>query len=250
MSKKRNSLARWTTGSLTAISLLTVAIGLARALTSSSSPIFAEIAIEPQALKAASGLEPDYDFDVSREANFITGPIVLEAALKRPEVARLETVKQLGAHVVVRLGQRIRVEFPTTNVLRIIDSGERTFESVTLVNGIAEAYIDEVTAETARLRAERISLLERARRDAEHRLVEKRDAIRRFKKLLETTESGAGPDENRAGDQVLDWKQDLAKLKIAIEQGEEMVARITAELPQLQNAARVSGVELRRRAEL
>lgn len=241
----------WAAGVLSIVALLTAAVGIVRALGLAQRSLSADVCVDPQALKDLAGLEPDFDFDLQREAGFITGPVILESALKRPEIDNLEIVRRQGNDAAAWLAQRIRVEFPAPGFLRISYSGERSFEAARLINAIAATYVDELREETVRLRAERIDLLERGQRDASHRLAEKRDAIRRLEELLSasgnTTDSGKEP----AGPHQIDcWRQELDTLQIAVEQGEDLNARIAAELAKLRIESHGTAVRLHRPAEL
>jgi hypothetical protein len=180
----RHKIARLCAGALTLIGLLAGGFGIVSALARSVPHLSADVFVDANRLKAASGLEPDVPFDLQGESAFIAGPTVLGAALKRPEVAQLEIARRESAEGLAR---RVNVEFRAPGILRISLSRERTDEAVRLVNAIANAYIDEMLDESDRLRAERIRLLERGQRDARRRIAEKRDAIARLSKVQNWT---------------------------------------------------------------
>ena len=233
---------------LASFALLTAVVAMICLKAYAETPIFADIHIDVELLKAGAGLDPDFEFDFAREAAFISGPTVVGAALKRPAIAELEIVKGRGAEAVDWAARRIRVEFPAPNLLRVCHVGERSHEAARLVNAIASVYIDEMVEETSRARAERIELLQRARRDTTKRLAEKREAIRRLDELLssahELPRSGASPHPA----QLSAWDQELETLRFAVEEGDAMASRITGELAKLQIAPSRAAVELRRPA--
>jgi hypothetical protein len=104
--------------------------------------------------------------------------------------------------------------------------------------------------EALRLRAERLDRLQRALRDVENRLEEKRDAISRLEKILASGERSTGLiEETPRVEQLSALCVELDILRQAVEQGEEMKARIVAELPQLEDEPRGAAVEFRRAAE-
>jgi hypothetical protein len=232
------------------VALLAATAALVRAVAPAEDPLFAEVVVDADRLRACSGLEPDFEFDLRREAAFISGPIVLEAALRRPEIAGLEIVRCHPEETVAWLARHVRVDFPGANIVRIKFIGKRTEEAARLVNAVAAAYVDEMLSESERLRAERIALLERGQRDVVQRLSEKREAICRLEKLL----AARGPQVAReaAGGESLNdaWQRELSQLRIAITQGQEMELRLTEELAQLRTEPHDAGLTVRHRAAL
>jgi hypothetical protein len=241
-------MARRIVAVLASFGLLTVVVATICLKAHAETPIFADIHIDVDLLKAGAGLDSDFEFDFAREAAFISGPTVVERALKRPAIANFETAMGRGAEAMDWAARQIRVDFLPPNLLRIRHIGERSREAARLVNAIASVYVDEMIEETSRARAERIDLLERAQRDTTKRLVEKREAIRRLEELLssahELPSSGASPHP----DQLSVWDQELETLRLAVEEGDAMLVRITADLSKLQIAPRRAAVELRRPA--
>src|SRR5437879_5236392 len=85
---------------LASFALLTAVVATIRLKAHAETPLFADIHIDVDLLRAGAGLDPDFEFDFAGEAAFITGPTVMGAALKHPTIARLETVKGRGAEAV------------------------------------------------------------------------------------------------------------------------------------------------------
>jgi hypothetical protein len=232
-----------------AVALLATTAALVRAVVPADDRLFAEVVVDADLLRASSGLEPDFDFDLRREAAFITGSAVLEAALRRPETAGLEIVRRHPENAVAWLARRVRVDFPGANIVRITFIGKRTEEGACLVNAVAAAYVDEMLAESERLRAERIALLVRGQRDVAQRLSEKREAISRLETLL-AARGPQGVAETAGGAGLNDtWQRELSHLKIAVTQGQDMELRLTAELARLRTP-QDTGVAVRHRAAL
>ncbi len=244
MFSRHNVKAVWLAGVLPVLALLAGTVGIVCALAPPRHPLTADVAVNVELLKTLSGLDPDFRFDLTREAGFITGPIVLDAALKRPEIARLEIARNHRGEDSVWLARRVHVEFPATGIVRIALDGERTDEAVRLLNAIARAYVDEMINEIERLRAERSNLVERGVRDVRHRLAEKRDAIGRLETLL----AGGAPGDARktpAGqDPVKTWTRELETLRKAVADGEEIEIRLTEELARLKIKPHGTAVEL------
>jgi hypothetical protein len=240
--------ARRIVAALVSLALLTGVAGIFRLWAHAEASLFADVHIDVGLLKSGAGLDPDFEFDFAREAAFITGPTIVGASLKHPAIARLETVKWQGADAGDWLSRQIRVEFPASDILRIRYLGAPSHEAARLVNAIAAAYVDEITDEVIRLRAERTELLERGRRDATKRLAEKREAIRRLEELLASADEVPGAGASPHPDQMAAWARELKTLRIAVNEGDEMVERITAELAKLQCAPSRAAVELSRPA--
>jgi hypothetical protein len=240
---------RRTAAALASFALLTAVVGVIGVKAHAETRLFADIHIDLDLLRAGAGLDPDFEFDFAREAAFITGPTIVGVALKRPGIAELETVRGRGVEAVDWVSRQIDVEFPAPNLVRIRHRGERSREAARLVNAIASAYVDEMIEETRRARAERIELLQRALRDSTRRLAEKREAIRRLEELLSSAHDLPSAGANPHPDQAAVWAQELETLLLAVDEGDEMVARITAELAKLQNAPHRAAVELRHPAK-
>ena len=245
------SRTTWVYGGLLSVFTLTaVTIGIAQSRLPVQPAIFAEVYVDAPLLKLLAGSPPDFEDDLQTHAEFVTRPAVLGAVLKRPEIAKIAIVKLHEPNGLHWLARQVQVEARSPTTLRIFYVGEPLREAAILIDGIAAAYIDEILEVTARLRAERIDELERAQRDVEHRLEEKREAISRLVKLLSTantpsTSASAVPSDQ---DPLTIWAGELEILKKAVVEGEEIGARIAADLAKLKNLPRQTGVGMLRMA--
>jgi hypothetical protein len=213
--------------------------------------VFAEVHVDAPLLKLLAGSPPEFEDDLQTHAELITRSVVLNAALIRPEITNLRIVNLQESNATRWLARHVRVESRGPKTLRIIYTGEPSLQAPILINGLAAAYIDEVLDVTSRLRAERIDELERAHRDVEHRLGEKREAISRLVRLLSSAEKSP-PSDLMPLDQnpVGIWSRELETLKKAVAEGEEIDARITAELTNLRVPPRETGIGMIRMAEI
>ncbi len=244
--------AAWLYGSLLSVFALTaVSIEIAHSRLPKQPAVYAEVHVDAPLLKLLAGSPPDFEDDLQTHAELITRSAMLNAALKRPEVANLAIVKRQEPNGVRWLGRHVQVESRSPKTLRILYAGEPSHDAAILINGIAAAYIDEVLDVTSALRAERIDELERAHRDVEHRLGEKRVAIARLDTLLSSAEPslphGATPSDR---DPVSVWSREREHLKKAVVEGKEIDARINAELETLKVPPRHTGVGMIRMAEI
>jgi hypothetical protein len=211
---------------------------------------FAEVYVDPPLVKKLAGSPPDLESDIDSHADYIAGRRFLSVALKRPEIARLAAGTSASTDSLAWLAGRFHVETTPPNHLRIIYAGQPSSEGASLVNGIASAYIDEMRDMTARLRAERIGELEEALHDVASRLREKRMAIKRLADLLVAPTTDSAQIDPTKRSQARTRTTELDTLKKAVAQGEEIEARLAAELAELQHEPRQPGVGLIRMAEL
>lgn len=238
-------------GLLSVLALTVVSIEIAHSRLPKQPAVFAEVHVDAPLLKLLAGSPPGFEDDLQTHAELITRSTLLKAVLKRPEVADLDIVKLHEANGIHWLARHVRVESCGPKTLRILYAGQPSIEAPILINGIAATYIDEILELTSRLRAERIDELERAQRDIDHRLAEKREAISRLVKLLSSAEKSASPGEGRADRQMVGiWTAELDNLKKAVVEGEEIDERITAELGRLRNPPPETGVGMLRMAEI
>jgi hypothetical protein len=232
-----------------AVILLTLALAASASgcQTADPEPIFAEVFVDPVLVKKLAGSPPDLETDVEAHAAFIGGRRFLKVALERPEIARIAN----SADGTSWIAGQIRVKSVSPDHLRIIYIGPPSNDGASLVNCLAAAYIDEMHEMTSRLRAERVSEVEGALRDVSSRLREKRLAIEhldhRLKAARPTPGAETGPIEP---DQINLWTTELDKLQKAVVQGEEIDARLAAELAELKHDPQQPGVGLVRMAEL
>ena len=238
-------------GLLSVLTLTAISIEIAHSRLPKQPAVFADLHVDAPLLKLLAGSPPDFEDDLQTHAELITRSAVLNAALKRPEVAELAIIKHQQPNTIRWLGRKIRVEIRGPKTLRILYTGEPSVEAAILINGIATTYIDEILELTSRLRGERIDELERAQRDVEHRLAEKQEAISRLVKLLslaeETRQAESEPSDRPP---VGLWTRELENLKKAVVEGDEIDERITAELAKLKVPPREIGVGMIRMAEI
>jgi hypothetical protein len=211
---------------------------------------FAEVYVDPPLVKRLAGSPPDLESDIGSHAEFIAGRRLLTVALQRPEIARLVADSTSSTDSLAWLAGRFHVQTIAPNHLRIVYSGQPSSEGASLVNGIASAYIDEMRDMTARLRAERIGELAGALHDVASRLREKRMAIRRLADLLAAPAADSAETDPTKVAQAQARTTEFDTLQKAVVQGDEIEARLAAELAELQREPRQPGVGLIRMAEL
>lgn len=94
------------------------------------------------------------------QATLITSNLVLNAALRRPGVAQLPSIRA-EVDPVAWLRQQLSVSFPgNTEILEIAMNGEDPKEVVTIVNAVKDAYMEEVVTRDDESHTRRKRLLE------------------------------------------------------------------------------------------
>jgi capsular exopolysaccharide synthesis family protein len=107
------------------------------------------------------------------QAALIRSRPVLNAALRQPRVAQLETVRTMtqgAADPLEALDSAVRVDFPAPEILRITVEGDDPDELKVLANAIVEAYLLEVVSRQRQERKNRLDKLETLLKDAEDKV--------------------------------------------------------------------------------
>src|SRR5258707_15529351 len=105
----RSLMLRRIVAALASFALLIAVVATIRLKAYAETPLFADIHIDVDLLRAGAGLDPDFEFDFAREAAFITGPTIMGAALKHPAIAKLDKVKGRGAGALDWASRQIHV---------------------------------------------------------------------------------------------------------------------------------------------
>jgi hypothetical protein len=144
-------------------------------------------------LPGSLGLElPAQDFEVYRQtqARMIKSPFVLSAVLRDPMITRLNLLKD-EPHPFEFLEERLEVDFPATEFMRVSFNGARTRDAVTVVNAVAAEYLNEVVNAQNNLINRRISELEKLHHDLNEQLRSKKQTLRKLSSFLQTDNPGA-----------------------------------------------------------
>jgi polysaccharide biosynthesis transport protein len=133
----------------------------------------------------------DSPFDQKTQISVVKSQLVLNAALKQPQVAQLSTVVEKPS-ALEWLTKELEVDFSMgPEVLSISLSGDRPEELVTLVNAVMKAYLDGFVNEEDKKRRERLEHLKELRTQHESILRAKQKILERFAPKL-----GAGDPKN------------------------------------------------------
>ncbi len=123
--------------------------------------------------------KPDFKVYLATQKTLITTRMVLSAALRRPEVAGFDC--QNLADPVGWLEHQISVDLPANSELICISiTGERPNDLATLVNAVADAYMEEVVTKERKIRLARYEQLQKLYADGQAVLTEKRAQKRKL----------------------------------------------------------------------
>ncbi len=153
---------------------------------------YAEVHIKPhphRLLPGSLGLElPAQDFEVYRQTQgrMVKSPFVLTAALRNPAIARLNPLRD-EAHSQEFLEERLEVDFPATEFMRISFNGARSPDSAKIVNAVATEYVNEVVNSQNNAINLRISELEKVHHDLNEQLRSKKLIVRKLSALQTDT---------------------------------------------------------------
>jgi len=94
------------------------------------------------------------------QAQLLKSRFVLTAALRKPEVAKLQSVRQQG-DPIRWLQNQLQVSFPgDAEIMKVSLAGEEPKESVPLLNAIVDAYLGEVVDVERKRRNDRLNELD------------------------------------------------------------------------------------------
>ena len=132
-------------------------------------------------------------FDVYKgtQMQYLKSRFVLIAALRKPEILKLTTVKQ-EIDPVAWLAERLSVSFPgEAEIMRVGLTSKDPKEVAALVNAVVQAYMDEVVDVEGSQRRQRLSDLDRIYTDKETELRKQRTDLKQLAKQLGTGDAGA-----------------------------------------------------------
>jgi polysaccharide biosynthesis transport protein len=178
--------------------------------------------------------ESEQNFDTYRQTQMamIQSRFVLNAALRRPGISDLETIRT-QAYPLEWLERNIAVDtYNSPEILKISLAGGQPEDITKLVNAVKDAYLDEVVLADRKQRISRLNELERIHSETEEKVRQKEQRVESLAKELGTGDS-----------QALSIKHQMALEQISLLRREH--ARVRFELMRAQineQSVGVSGV--------
>jgi capsular exopolysaccharide synthesis family protein len=153
-------------------------------------------AAEQRVLPGLAGQAGQSSFEIYKgtQQQLVTSEVVLVAALRKADVAKLAVIQreQREGDPVTWLAKTLRVDCPpSTEILRVSLTTEDADEAAALVNGVVDAYMNEVVYVEKNRRTERLNDLERLYTEKETEMRSKRTALKQFVEQLGTGDTGA-----------------------------------------------------------
>lgn len=184
--------------------------------------------MRPKILFNTAEQETEYQTFQKTQTSLIKTRRILDAVVRDPEVAKLETIKELIARQIEPaewLDKEVLVEFANkSEILQILMSGERPLDTETIVNKVIDMYMKMVIDDQEKDRLARVETLRKLWTKYYENLDNKRQLLR--KRALV-----AGSDDK----QILSIKGQLSHEQLAMVESERMrvqseLGRIEAEL--------------------
>lgn len=193
---------RWRPAVMFGVPIAVMAVLLAWALVPAYYTSYALLKIEARAPRLVfQTAEGENDFLTYRQTQvaLIKSRFVVNAALRRPGIGELSTVRA-QQFPVQWLQSSITVgQYNSPEILQISMSGDRPDELTAIVNAVKDAYLDEVVLADRKKRIARLNDLERIYNQTE-------DKVRQKEKRVENLAKQLGTGDTRA----LSYKQQMA----------------------------------------
>lgn len=194
----------------------------------SSAALLQVASYQPTVIFRENVEKPNPDAYRKTQLALIRSRLVLNAALSRPEVAKLKAVRE-QADPVDWLSRSLICEFPGgSEILRIALNGDDPAEVATIVNAVSDAYIREIVDKEKGRRIERNDKLASLYDGLQRRLEGKRKALRSMAESLGTKDK-----------QTLSLQQQLAVERHSM--AERELIHLQSEVRKLQAELRIRG---------
>lgn len=139
--------------------------------------------------RANHSTDQEYVTYKQTQAALITSPYVLNAALRKPEMAQLPMIRA-EEKPLAWLESELRVEYPgDSEILRIGLRGDDSEQPIKIVQATMEAYLEEIAQAERQERTQRLETLRREHRDYVREIQEKDEIIHNLAEELGTEDS-------------------------------------------------------------
>jgi capsular exopolysaccharide synthesis family protein len=171
-----------------------IAAGVAWAVVPITYTAYSELLVKsvPTRLIFDNMQESRAQFEVYRQtqSRMVKSPFVLSAALRDPEIARLNILRD-EPYPFEWLEKNLQISNPATEFLRVSLSGSDPKEVTKIVNAVTTEYVNEVVNSENNARTKRISELEKAHHDLGEQLRTRRAALKKLVTNLQTGDKEA-----------------------------------------------------------
>lgn len=175
-------------------------------------------------------------FDVYKQTTMrlITDPMVLTAALRNPEVSKTSFV-QAAADPIEKIARSVSVRSPAQEFIRLELQGQDPNELAKIINGVVDAFMEEVVVKDQQSRKDRLGGLQAVLAKEQEALELKQAQLRAINKQLEAPNETQGDVKRQArADMQLEIRRQMAQLQpqiieleLAVEAAKEAAATET-----------------------
>jgi capsular exopolysaccharide synthesis family protein len=146
--------------------------------------------LEPSVIQPRTESPAHFHAYKQTQAQLVKSPFVLATAIREPSIASTSILRN-EPHPEEFLESKLLITHPATEFLRISLSGHNPKELAKIVNSVTEAYLAEVVNSETNKRVERKKYLQRALREIDDKLREKKTAMRKLMEALQTGDAQA-----------------------------------------------------------
>ncbi|MBN1588202.1 MAG: hypothetical protein JW888_01670 [Pirellulales bacterium] len=131
----------------------------------------------------------EYKIFRATQAQLIKSPMVLMAALRKPEIAELSIYQREEADPVAWLQDSLEVSFPVdSEIMRVTLADGNTEEAAKMVQAVVDAYLDDVVENERKEKHRTLAELDRLLADKEQDIRHRRSTLKRLGDELGTTD--------------------------------------------------------------
>ena len=177
---------------------------------------------QPRIIFQTNEAKDPFDTYLRSQLTLVKSRKVLNAALKRPEVASLDVVRE-QVYPVEWLERVIQVDYPGgAEILRIAMAGENPRAVATLVNGVKDSYMREIVDVEEQNRSDRFEQLSEIYKSYQERLMSERRAVRELaeqvgsedKEINALTQQFALNHLHSAEEDLLEVRSELKRIEV------------------------------------
>lgn len=138
---------------------------------------------------------------------------VLEAALRQPRCAELESIRNNSEATVWNLEKKLGVDWGKSQIVTISLIGNQPAEVAALVNGVKDAYLQEVVEKGNSERRTRLNVLEKMANDLQQDLVKRRTDLQQ---TATAQPRRLEQDEKQATQRQENYQQELQRIEMQL----------------------------------
>ncbi|HLA85953.1 MAG TPA: AAA family ATPase [Thermoguttaceae bacterium] len=162
--------------------------------------------------------QQEYNVFKATQAQLLTSPMVLTAALRKPEIVSLSIYKREEEDPIAWLRDKLHVVFPADAEIMQISLTDREQKEVgKVVNAVIDAYMSEIVESDRNQKARELANLEEVLAGKEREIRQKRTTVKQLADELGTTDKQALQMQLQfATQQLSGYRQELARIQMEL----------------------------------